>query len=89
MEFFEVSPLGRILNRFSSDTNTVDDSLPFDINILLAQFAAVLGKCYLNLIHFSQFSNFDNCRLLCHHHILIDKWAHEQSGTTTKSYEVI
>lgn len=44
MEFFETSPLGRILNRFSSDTNTVDDALPFDLNILLAQVAAVLGE---------------------------------------------
>lgn len=42
--FFDISPLGRILNRFSSDTYTVDDSLPFIINILLAQFFAVIGK---------------------------------------------
>lgn len=47
MEFFQVSPLGRILNRFSSDTSVVDDALPFDLNILLAQFAAVIGKFVL------------------------------------------
>ncbi|XP_021924384.1 multidrug resistance-associated protein 7 isoform X3 [Zootermopsis nevadensis] len=41
--FFDVSPLGRILNRFSSDTYTVDDSLPFIMNILLAQFSGLLG----------------------------------------------
>jgi ABC-type multidrug transport system fused ATPase/permease subunit len=43
--FFDVSPLGRILNRFSSDTYTIDDSLPFIINILLAQFFGLLGNC--------------------------------------------
>ncbi|CAH0561097.1 unnamed protein product [Brassicogethes aeneus] len=41
--FFDITPLGRILNRFSSDTYTIDDSLPFIMNILLAQFFSLLG----------------------------------------------
>lgn len=41
--FFDVNPLGRIINRFSSDTNVVDDSLPFILNIFLAQFFLVIG----------------------------------------------
>ncbi|CAD6234353.1 GSCOCT00001844001.2-RA-CDS [Cotesia congregata] len=41
--FFDSQPLGRILNRFSSDTYTADDSLPFVANILLAQFFALIG----------------------------------------------
>lgn len=44
MQFFYLSPLGRILNRFSSDTYTVDDELPFDLNILLMQFVGLAGK---------------------------------------------
>lgn len=47
MKFFDITPAGRLLNRFSSDTYTVDDSLPFIMNILLAQVFGVIGKTYL------------------------------------------
>lgn len=41
--FFERNPLGRVLNRFTSDTSTVDSSVPFISNILLAQLLGLLG----------------------------------------------
>ncbi|CDS40693.1 multidrug resistance associated protein 7 [Echinococcus multilocularis] len=44
MHFFEVTPLGRILNRFSSDVGTIDDSLPFLLNIFLAILFSLLGS---------------------------------------------
>ncbi|XP_076239385.1 ATP-binding cassette sub-family C member 10 [Calliopsis andreniformis] len=48
--FFDIQPLGRIINRFSSDTYTVDDSLPFIANILFAQlfglFATIIVTTY-------------------------------------------
>jgi len=50
ISFFERTPIGRILNRFSSDLYTVDDSLPFMLNILLSQVFGVVGSlvvtCY-------------------------------------------
>ncbi|KAG7213689.1 hypothetical protein KM043_002932 [Ampulex compressa] len=41
--FFDIQPFGRIINRFSSDTYTADDSLPFIINILFAQLFGLLA----------------------------------------------
>ncbi|KIZ00669.1 hypothetical protein MNEG_7291, partial [Monoraphidium neglectum] len=41
--FFDRHSVGRILNRFSSDVSTVDDSLPFILNILLANAASLAG----------------------------------------------
>ncbi|CAK9830297.1 ATP-binding cassette sub-family C member 10 [Anthophora retusa] len=41
--FFDIQPFGRILNRFSSDTYTIDDSLPFIANILFAQLFGLIA----------------------------------------------
>ncbi|KAJ8945829.1 hypothetical protein NQ318_008713 [Aromia moschata] len=49
LTFFDVTPAGRILNRFSSDTYTIDDSLPFILNILLAQFFTLLGALIITI----------------------------------------
>ncbi|KAL6434970.1 hypothetical protein ACFW04_005255 [Cataglyphis niger] len=41
--FFDIQPLGRIINRFSSDIYTIDDSLPFITNILLAHLFGLVA----------------------------------------------
>jgi ATP-binding cassette subfamily C (CFTR/MRP) protein 10 len=41
---FVCAPLCRIVNRFSVDTNTIDDSLPFIFNVALANVAALTGS---------------------------------------------
>ncbi|CAL8351305.1 unnamed protein product [Boreogadus saida] len=43
MGFFDATPTGRVLNRFSSDVSGVDDGLPFVLNILLANMFSMVG----------------------------------------------
>ncbi|KAG4079388.1 hypothetical protein HA402_008080 [Bradysia odoriphaga] len=48
-QFFDITPLGRLLNRFSSDTYTIDDSLPFIMNIFLAQLVGLIGAIGISI----------------------------------------
>lgn len=43
MSFFDTTPLGRILNRFSKDEHTVDEVLPRNFNMYIRVFAQVVA----------------------------------------------
>lgn len=43
MSFFDTTPLGRILNRFSKDIDTVDVTIRFNVRMVLIQGFRALG----------------------------------------------
>lgn len=43
MSFFDTTPLGRILNRFSKDEHTIDEILPRNFNMYIRVFAQVVA----------------------------------------------
>ncbi|KAM3176296.1 hypothetical protein ACTXT7_006791 [Hymenolepis weldensis] len=50
LHFFDTTPVGRLLNRFSSDVGTIDDNLPFIFNILLDIIFDLLGSLVVSCL---------------------------------------
>ena len=47
MSFFDTTPSGRILNRFSKDIYTVDELIPRSINFFLSMFFSVISTIFV------------------------------------------
>ena len=56
MSYLDTTPLGRILNRFTKDTDSLDNELTENLRLLLYQIGNVTGVCIMCIIYLPWFA---------------------------------
>lgn len=56
MAYLDTTPIGRILNRFTKDTDSLDNELTESLRLFMTQFANIIGVCVLCIVYLPWFA---------------------------------
>lgn len=56
MSYLDTTPLGRILNRFTKDTDSLDNELTESVRLLLYQLGNIIGVCVMCIVYLPWFA---------------------------------
>lgn len=56
MAYMDTTPIGRILNRFTKDTDSLDNELTESLRLFMTQFANIIGVCVMCIIYLPWFA---------------------------------
>ncbi|CAI4492905.1 CPG_1a_G0022690.mRNA.1.CDS.1 [Saccharomyces cerevisiae] len=56
MSYIDTTPLGRILNRFTKDTDSLDNELTESLRLMTSQFANIVGVCVMCIVYLPWFA---------------------------------